>query len=341
MSKSILKKDKVAEALSALSKESVVYAPVKNKRGLVEYKELGKDASTADVKLDGKPDTPPKAILFPQTELLLTYKKKDGEFVVTPAKPDDREKVIFGVKPCDAIGISLMDKVFLGGKFTDSYYKARREKVTIFTIACDGPLDSYCFCPSTGGRPAATDGSDVMMYDVGDSYFVDGITDKGKKALEALKGQLGKPTAEQEKRKEEIIKRSESAEGFTRKISDEAIAKMDTSFDSKYWDDVARRCLSCGACTYYCPTCHCFDINDEKGGERVRTWDSCQFAIFTMHTSGHNPRAVKAQKLRNRYYHKFKYSKDNIGRYLCVGCGRCIALCPASLDITKAINEVK
>jgi len=341
MSKSILKKDKVAEALSALSKVSVVYAPVKNKRGLVEYKELGKDASTADVRLDGKPDTPPKAILFPQTELLLTYKKKDGEFVVTPAKPDDREKVIFGVKPCDAIGISLMDKVFLGGKFTDSYYKARREKVTIFTIACDGPLDSYCFCPSTGGGPAATDGSDVMMYDVGDSYFVDGITDKGKKALEALKGQLGMPTAEQEKRKEEIVKRSESAEGFTRKISDEAIARMDTSFDSKHWDDVARRCLSCGACTYYCPTCHCFDINDEKGGERVRTWDSCQFATFTMHTSGHNPRAVKAQKLRNRYYHKFKYSKDNIGRYLCVGCGRCIALCPASLDITKAINEVK
>jgi peptide-methionine (R)-S-oxide reductase len=29
------------------------------------------------------------------------------------------------------------------------------------------------------------------------------------------------------------------------------------------------------------------------------------------------------------------------GRYLCVGCGRCIALCPASLDITKAISEVK
>jgi len=341
MSKSILRKDKVAEALSALGKDSVVYAPVKNKRGLVEYKELGKGASLDEVKLDGKPDTPPKAILFPQTEVLLTYKKKDGKFEVTPAKPDDREKVIFGVRPCDAIGISVMDMVFCGGKFTDAYYKARRDKVTIFSIACDGPIDSYCFCPSTGGSPASTEGSDVMMYDVGDSYYVEGITDKGKKALEALRGQLGKPTADQEKRKEAIVKRSESAEGFARRIPAEAIAKMDTSFDSKYWDDVARRCLSCGACTYYCPTCHCFDINDEKGGERVRTWDSCQFAIFTMHTSGHNPRVVRAQKLRNRYYHKFKYSKDNIGRYLCVGCGRCIALCPASLDITKAISEVK
>lgn len=341
MSKHILRKDKVAEALVALGKDSTVYAPIANKRGIVEYKELGKSASPKDVRLEGKPDAPPKAIIFPQTEVLLTYEKKDGKFVVTPAKPDERAKIIFGVRPCDAIGIAVMDKVFCGGKFTDAYYKARRDKVTIFSIACDGPTDSYCFCPSTGGAPAATEGSDVMMYDVGDSYYLDAITEKGEKALQPLKGQLGKPTAEQEKRKGEIVERSETGEGFSRKIPAEAIDKMDASFASPYWDEVARRCLSCGACTYYCPTCHCFDINDERGGERVRTWDSCQFAIFTMHTSAHNPRALKGQKLRNRYYHKFKYSKENIGRYLCVGCGRCIALCPASLDITKVISEVK
>ncbi len=341
MSKYILKKEKVADALNALGKASVVYIPVKNKRGLVEYQELGKDASAADAKLDCKPNVPPKAILFPQTEILLTYKKTAGKITVTPSKTDDREKVIFGVRPCDAVAISVMDRVFCGGKFTDSYYKARRDKVTIFAIACDGLADSTCFCPSTGGSPAATGGSDVMMYDVGDSYYAEGITDKGKKILEGLKGHFGKPSPEQEKRKDEIIRKAESAEGFTRSISEESIRKLDSSFDSKYWDDVARRCLSCGACTYYCPTCHCFDINDEPGNKRVRTWDSCQFSYFTIHTSGHNPRTGKGQKLRNRYYHKFKYSKENTGRYLCVGCGRCIALCPAGLDITKVISEVK
>jgi ferredoxin len=255
--------------------------------------------------------------------------------------PDEREKIIFGVRPCDATAISVMDKVFLGGKFADSYYKARREKVAVFTMACDGPADSNCFCPSTGGSPAGTEGSDVMLYDVGDAFFVNGITDKGKKVLEAISANLEKPSSEQEKRKDEIVRKAETAEGFTKKISPESISKLDSSFDSKYWDDVSRRCLSCGACTYYCPTCHCFDINDEKGGKRVRTWDSCQFSNFTMHTSSHNPRTAKAQRLRNRYYHKFKYSKDNTGRYLCVGCGRCIALCPAGLDITKVISEVK
>ena len=341
MNKYILKKEKIAEALKALATTGVVYIPVKNKRGLVEYRELGKDASVSEIKLDCKPDVPPKGILFPQTEVLFTFKEMGGKITVTPVKIEDQEKIIFGAKPCDAIAITLLDKVFCEGKFTDSYYKARREKLTVFTIACDGPADSTCFCPSTGGSPAATGGSDVMMYDVGDSYYAEGITDKGRKILEALKGQLGKPNSAQEKRKEEIIKKAESAEGFTRKITEESIGKLDSSFDSKYWDDIARRCLSCGACTYYCPTCHCFDINDEAGNKRVRTWDSCQFSNFTMHTSSHNPRTGKAQKLRNRYYHKFKYSKENIGRYLCVGCGRCIALCPVGLDITKAISEVK
>jgi ferredoxin len=341
MSKYVLKKDKVEGALNALANANVVYIPVKNKRGLVEYKELGKDASATDMKLDCRPDVPPKAILFPQTQVLFTFKKVDGKITITPTEPDPRDKIIFGVRPCDTVAISVMDKVFLEGKFIDPYYKARRRRVAIFTVACDGPADPNCFCPSTGGSPAGTEGSDVMLYDVGDSYLVEDITEKGAKLLEALRGDLEKPSTGQEKRKDEIIRKAESAEGFTRKIAVESIGKLDSSFDSKYWDDVAKRCLSCGACTYYCPTCHCFDINDEPGSKRVRTWDSCQFSNFTMHTSSHNPRTAKAQRLRNRYYHKFKYSKDSTGRYLCVGCGRCIALCPAGLDITKVISEVK
>ena len=138
---------------------------------------MGKDVSAADIKLDCRPDIPPKAILFPQTELLLSYKKEGGKITVTPAKTDDREKIIFGVRPCDAIAIARLDRVFCEGKFIDSYYKARRDKLAIFTVVCDGPADTNCFCPSTGGSPAGTEGSDVMMYDVGSSFYAEGITD--------------------------------------------------------------------------------------------------------------------------------------------------------------------
>lgn len=337
----ILKKGRLAEALNALGNGNAVYIPVKNKRGLVEYKEMGKAASADEADLSGKPDSPPKAILFPQTETLLTFKKEEGKFVITPADPDDREKIIFGVRPCDANGIGLMDQVFLEGKFVDPYYDARRAKTSIVSIACDGPTDPTCFCPSVGGSPVSTKGSDVLLYDLGDSYFVEVLTDRGRNILSPIQGLLVKPNTEQEKRKNEIILNGKNTEVFARKIAEEDIRKLDASFDSKYWEEISKKCLSCGACTYYCPTCHCFDITDEAGGKRVRTWDSCQFCTFTIHTSGHNPRTGKTQKLRNRYYHKFKYSRDNLGRYLCVGCGRCIALCPADMDITKVVSEVK
>jgi hypothetical protein len=45
-----------------------------------------------------------------------------------------------------------------------------------------------------------------------------------------------------------------------------------------------------------CPTCWCFDIQDEtrgKSGVRMRNWDSCMYPLFTLHGSGHNPRGTK------------------------------------------------
>ena len=71
--------------------------------------------------------------------------------------------------------------------------------------------------------------------------------------------------------------------------------------------------LSCGACTYLCPTCYCFNITDDKGvsaGERVRSWDACMFRHFTLEASGHNPRTKKAQRFKNSVGHKFVYYPD-------------------------------
>ena len=62
---------------------------------------------------------------------------------------------------------------------------------------------------------------------------------------------------------------------------------------SPFWREHALACLGCGACAYTCPVCHCFDIVDEgnaREGVRARNWDACQFPLFTLHASGHNPR---------------------------------------------------
>ena len=120
--------------------------------------------------------------------------------------------------------------------------------------------------------------------------------------------------------------------------------KADASFDSPVWERIARICLGCGVCTYVCPTCHCFDITDETagtGGVRLRTWDACQYPLYTMHASGHNPRPAKRARMRQRIMHKYSYTVDTAGTVSCTGCGRCVRQCPVNLDIRQMLAAVK
>ena len=94
-----------------------------------------------------------------------------------------------------------------------------------------------------------------------------------------------------------------------------------------------------GRVRYVCPTCWCFDIQDEvrgKNGKRLRNWDSCMYPLFTLHGSGHNPRGTKLQRVRQRFMHKLKYYVDKYDDGIqCSGCGRCVRLCPVNIDIRR------
>lgn len=64
------------------------------------------------------------------------------------------------------------------------------------------------------------------------------------------------------------------------------------------------------------------------------------FPLYTLETSGHNPRPTGRERMRQRVMHKFNYFIVNYGEVACVGCGRCIRECPVNFDIRKAISEV-
>jgi sulfhydrogenase subunit beta (sulfur reductase) len=82
------------------------------------------------------------------------------------------------------------------------------------------------------------------------------------------------------------------------------------------------------------------DEGKDGKGSRVRLWDSCMFQLFTKEASGHNPRGVAVQRVRQRIMHKYNYFKDNYEVDLCTGCGRCVSVCPVNLDIREVIKKV-
>ena len=83
-------------------------------------------------------------------------------------------------------------------------------------------------------------------------------------------------------------------------------------YDHPIWQEVGDNCLGCGACTLLCPSCYCFNVHDRidldlEGGERVRTWDSCQFDQFTKVAGGDDFRDNQADRQRHRFFRKYKY----------------------------------
>ena len=121
------------------------------------------------------------------------------------------------------------------------------------------------------------------------------------------------------------------------------VLKETAHYEDPMWQELASKCFGCGSCTYACPTCHCFDITDEGmayEGERKKNWDACQFDHFTLHAGGHNPRDAQYKRWRNRFMCKFHIYPEKFKTKGCVGCGRCIRVCPVRLDITEVMEAV-
>jgi len=330
----IINKNELAGFLDRLRAGYQVYAPVKEKDYTV-FKEIGSGEEATLDYCNSK--IPPKGILFPQTEKLFSYScGPDGARVEEHI--DDRKKVIFGLRPCDAKSLVLLDNVFNNDKYQDPYYLTRRENTTLIGLGCNHPAQT-CFCTSLGGGPFDTAGLDALLVDTGDKYVVEVLSDKGK----ALFSGLALPAAgDAERTAAAAVKEAATVDCLVNLNG--LKEKLDVNFYDPIWDGLHEKCLGCAACTYTCPTCHCFDIVDDAvdaDGCRVRNWDACMFPIFTLHGSGHNPRPTGKERFRQRVMHKFKYFVDNFNAMACVGCGRCIKNCPVNLDIRNVLAEIQ
>jgi ferredoxin len=287
-----------------------------------------------------------KEFLFPKEEQVLTYiRREDGGYALTGPKRDFPETVVLGGRPCDAaaIGVSLKS-VFGGAKWghEDALFMERLERTTVVSISCDKP-DLSCFCTTMGLGPDDPTGSDVLITATEEGepvLVVEALTDKGEAFADRIGDRLhaDRPADGLERLRREA---GEAARGrFVRVFDIDRVKDFlddPANFDDEMYARLGTKCVSCGVCTFECPTCHCFDLKDvgtASEGARIKIWDSCQFPEFTLHASGHQPRPHQWERYRNRFLCKFKIYEETFEAPGCTGCGRCVRDCPVHVDIT-------
>jgi ferredoxin len=339
MNEKMLYKRQIGKFFEELSKNYNFYAPVKNK-GNIEFKKI-KDPGEISLEFFNS-KIPPKEVLFPKAQTLFTFKIDGKEIEIENNTKINEKNIIFGVRPCDAHSFKLLENFFSSGKYEDELFIKKRENTIVIGLGCNNPQNT-CFCTSVGLNPFKKDDTDLFFVDLDEKFLIFNISDKGKELI-ANMDWLKEPKEED---LQNGLKLAEDAElKIKTSLNLKEIDKiLEGNFEHPIWKEISENCLGCGTCSFLCPTCHCFDVIDEKDhynnrGRRIRIWDTCQFPLYTLHTSGHNPRSNRIQRCRNRILHKFSYYPTNHKAIGCVGCGRCIQLCPVNNDLRMILEKL-
>ena len=323
--------DNLTAWLDELAGERTLIAPRDVGREHVHYRPV---TNSSEITFDySRPDMSAKEFLFPHTERLMRIERR-GEEVTLHDHFLNKEQVIFGLRPCDAHGFLAFDALFRDQDPPDPYYVRRREMTTLVGITCPQMWDG-CFCTSVGGAPDDASHLDVLLTAVDGGFAVQMVTARG----EAL-------VASAETQEIDELTLPEISQNDPLPVLPEE--NWTALFNEPYWMRLGERCLSCKLCTYVCPACRCFDLRDEpvfSGAdlvihERMRVWDACTAPNYRTIAGGHNSRPLKGQRIRNRYYCKFYYYPKDFGPLGCVGCGRCIDICPVNIDIAEMLRDV-
>lgn len=332
----------------------VTYAPIS---GIADL-----PAGVGDTQVPGRYRTTPRAdqalfgyaapvqsvkpVFFPARELLLRVRTTEpANPQIEPAPTAERPVALLGLRSCDLAALAQHDHILTERAAVDVHYAARRADTVVIAVACSDPA-ATCFCASLGTGPAPSGDFDIALTEVldkdGHRFVADVGSDRGRDLLDAVgAGRAGERDLAAAER---VVAHATAA--MTRHVeSDDLVGILFSSVESAVWDEVADRCLACTNCTLVCPTCFCSTIDDvsdltSEHAERCRVWASC-FTKEYSYIHGGSVRESTRSRYRQWLTHKFAAWQVQFGSVGCVGCGRCIAWCPAGIDVTEEIAALR
>ena len=339
----VIKKEDISKLLNKFQEDYVVYGPTKpgfdssfDKITTIEQLHLEYQSTVL----------PPKKYFLPPQETLISFTKNKNAII--KQKFHNQKILLFGIHPCDAHAIFRLDN-FFSMEFKDNYYLKKRKNSAIVALNCVEPSETS-FCKHTKTGPFLKEGFDLLLTDIGTKYLLEIGSNTGKNLIKGLTLQnaTGFDFKEKENRFQFMQKK------FKKSIEISWLPKIaHENIDNEVWRKLGEYggvagsypCLSCGSCTFVCPTCYCFDIYDTmditlKKGTRIRELDSCQLLEYSEVAQEGNFRKDRTDRIRHWMMCKFGAAAGGLNSS-CVGCGRCIRICPSKIDITEVAKELR
>ncbi|MGY2012097.1 4Fe-4S dicluster domain-containing protein [Nocardia gipuzkoensis] len=261
-----------------------------------------------------------------------------------PVEDTPVRSAFLGVRGCDLTSIAILGQVLGGGAHSDASFTARRKDLFVVAANCTEP-GGVCFCASMGTGPGVSAGYDLALTERIDAQGHRFLVDVGSEEGAEILAELTARPADAEEVTNARAAVSAAADRMGREMPEVDIrALLHDSRESSHWQDVASRCFTCGNCTMVCPTCFCTsteDVTDLTGdhAERWEHWSSC-FELDFSYLHGGSVRQSGESRYRQWISHKLSTWYDQFGSSGCVGCGRCIAWCPAEIDLTAEVARL-